>query len=72
MITNLDLSAWFLVKLLFLSAFLLYVAFAGIVVRQINLMTNTLEVGLEGFLRLVSWMHFAFAVGVFILAVLIL
>ena len=65
-------SVWFLVKILFVTAFLVYVAFAGLVVRQVYLMTQTLEVGLETSLRTFSWAHLTLAISVLALAVIFL
>lgn len=65
-------SLWFLVKILFIAAYLVYMVFAGIVVRQVYLMTQTLEIGLETILRTFSWAHFTLALSVLILAVIAL
>ncbi|MEK7141732.1 MAG: DUF5657 family protein [Patescibacteria group bacterium] len=50
----------------------LYTIFAGIMIRQEQLMAAVLEEGFEPVLRLLTILHFAAAVGLFILAVIIL
>lgn len=69
---EINFPIWFFVKIAFLFAALFYVFFAAVVVRQVYLMTQTLQVGLETPLRIVAWMHIAFAVGVFLLALAVL
>lgn len=51
--------------LLFLG---LYILFAIIVIRQVKLMTDTLEIGLEGFIKFLSFVHLLIALVVFVLA----
>lgn len=65
-------SIWFLAKILFLVGLFVYVIFAGVVVRQVYLMTETLEVGFEAPVKLLAWLHLIVAVGIFILALLVL
>jgi len=50
----------------------LYVFFAVVVVRQVNIMTSTLEVGLERFLETVAVLHLLLAVATLITALVIL
>lgn len=61
-------SVWFIVKIFFLIAIGVYDLFAIVVVRQVQLMTDTLEVGFETPIRLLSLLHLLVAIGVFILA----
>ena len=62
------IDGWFFVKLLFLLGFLLYIAFAVVVVRQVNLMIQTLDGVLNLPLKLIAWVHFGVALLVFFLA----
>jgi len=71
-LASLTFNPWILVKLLFLIGLLIYLAFAVIVVRQVNLMIRALNGELETSLRLISWLHLIVAIGVFLLAVVIL
>ena len=65
-------SIWFIVKIFFLIAIFVYIVFAGVIVRQVGLMIETLEVGFETPIKIFAWGHFLFAIGVLILAILIL
>lgn len=67
MIVNM-INIWFIVKLLFLFAIAVYIIFSTVVVRQVHLMTNTVKVGFEFPLRLISWLHLFVAIGVFLIA----
>jgi Family of unknown function (DUF5657) len=56
-----------------ISLFLfMYIIFAGVVVKQVMLMIDTLDVGLSGLMKLIAVGHFAFAIFVFVTAILIL
>lgn len=60
------------VKISILIALLLYAVFAGIVIRQEQLMAAVLEEGFEPILRILTILHFAASVGLIILAIIIL
>ena len=72
MIPILEISIWLVAKVFVLIAFFLYIIFSVVVVRQVELMTSTLEVGFETQLKLLSYLHLAFAVFVFFAALIIL
>lgn len=59
-------------KLLFLSGIALYIVFAFMVVRQVQLMTQTVAIPFDPILRLIAWVHLFLAIGVFLLALVIL
>ena len=59
-------------KIFVLFALGLYIVFALVVIKQVSLMTRTVEVGLEGFIKLIAWAHLVFAVVVFFIALTIL
>lgn len=65
-------NPWILLKGLFLVAFLLYIAFAVIVVRQVKLMSQTLNGVLNLPLKLIAWVHLLVALIAFVLALIIL
>ncbi|MAG60101.1 hypothetical protein CMO96_04945 [Candidatus Woesebacteria bacterium] len=65
-------TIWFLVKILFLVGLLVYLVFAAVVVRQVHLMTSTLQVGVELPVKSIAWIHMFVAIGVFLLALLTL
>lgn len=71
-IPSLAISILFIGKIFVLFALVLYLVFAFVVVRQVKLMTDTLEVGFEFPIRLLSYVHLLFAFLVFLLSVVIL
>jgi len=71
-LTALIANPWILVKLLFLVGLGLYLAFAVVVVRQVKFMSQTLNGLLDVPLRLFSLAHLFAAIGVFILALIML
>ena len=66
------LTAWFLVKILFLIGLAIYIPFAVIVDRQVDLMAQAHDGGFNFPLKLVSWIHLLVAIAVFLLALIIL
>lgn len=68
----LGLSGLLLVKIGVVILLALYLIFALIVVRQTKLMTDTVQMGKEGFIRLLGYVHMGFAVFVFLTALIIL
>lgn len=60
------------VKIAVAIGFFLYIAFAVVVVRQVNLMTATLELGHERVIKYLSLIHLVFAIASFVLTLLIL
>lgn len=66
------LTVWLLVKILFLAGLAIYIAFAVIVVRQVNLMIQALNGGFDFPIKLISWIHLGVAIAVFLLALVIL
>lgn len=67
-----NVSVWPILKVMFLVALGVYFLFAIVVVRQVQLMTDTLEVGFETPIRIVAVLHLILAISVFALAFLIL
>lgn len=65
-------NPWIIGQILFVLGLLLYIAFAVIVWRQVKMMSKTVEGVSEMLIRLLSILHLAFAVGVLILALVIL
>lgn len=72
--TPVDITATILltVKVFILVGLGLYAIFSGIIVRQEQLMAAVLEEGFEPILRLLTILHFAAAIGLLILAIIIL
>ena len=69
-IVNIDL--WFVVKMMVLLGMVLYLIFAGVVIRQVQLMSGSLNGTLDLPLRTIAWVHFGVAVAVFLFAVVVL
>jgi hypothetical protein len=61
-------SVWMILKILVLVGLAIYAIFALVVLRQIQLMTDTLEVGFEAPIRMLGVAHFAFSLLIFVLA----
>lgn len=55
-------------QLLFLIAFALYVIYAFVIIRQTGLMARTVSAPLEKPLKILAWIHFFAALGIWILA----
>lgn len=72
LLTTTELSFLPFVKIAVAIGFLLYIAFAVVVVRQVNLMTETLELGHERVIKYLSLIHLVFAIAAFVLTLLIL
>lgn len=66
-----SIQIWGVVKILFSFALLIYVVFAFLVVKQVNLMIETLQ-QVELPLKAVALIHLMIALFVFVLAILIL
>lgn len=72
MTPNITQAIFFTVKVFALIGIGLYAIFAAVIIRQEQLMARVLEESFEPILRILVILHFAAAVGLFILAVLIL
>ena len=57
-----------ILKIVFLIAIGLYGIFGLVLIKQVRIMTNTLEIALEGPIKFVSYLHFLGIIGVFIFA----
>lgn len=63
---------WLVIKLMSLLGLGVYTLFAGVMVRQEQLMANVLEEQFEPVLRVATIIHFIAACGVFLLALFLL
>lgn len=66
------LNTWALIKALALVILAMYLVFAFVVTRQVKVMTETLQIGFETPAKILSYLHLAFAVIVFLSALIIL
>lgn len=60
------------IKLAIILFLVIYIVFAGVVVKQVRIMTETLQVGMEQTIRLMAVVHFITSLVVFVLAVFVL
>jgi TRAP-type C4-dicarboxylate transport system permease small subunit len=68
----LNISTWFIFKILILIALIVYLAFSLMVVRQVRLMTETLKVKEGSAIKTISYFYLALAVGILLLALIVL
>lgn len=66
------ISVWLVVKIAVLILLGMYLVFALVVVRQTKMMTSSLSLGFEGPIISLSYIHLAFAVLVFLVALIVL
>lgn len=66
------LSIWPIIKIFVLIFLAIYIVFAFVVMRQVQLMTATLAMGFEGQLKFLAFLHLLFALAVFVFAIIIL
>jgi hypothetical protein len=66
------ISIWLIVKIATLILLGMYLMFCLVVVRQIKLITSTLSLGFEGPVTTLGYIHLAFAILVFLAALVIL
>ena len=66
------MSVWLVAKGLMVIALILYLVFAVVVIRQVQLMSRTLNGALELPLKLLSYIHLGLAVLVMLMAVVLL
>jgi len=65
-------SLLIVMKIGYLIAFLLYVLFAVVVLAQVKQMTKTINAGMNGKFLMASKVHLLLAVGLFMLALVVL
>ena len=65
-------NTWILIKALALVLLGMYLIFAFVITRQVKLMTSTLHLGFDTPAKILSYLHLAFAVLVFLTALIIL
>jgi hypothetical protein len=65
-------SVWPIIKIFIVIFLVIYTIFAFVIIRQIQLMTNTVQVGFEKQLKFLGFAHFLFAIAVLIFSLIIL
>lgn len=71
-VENISVITWLFLKGMALLGLFIYMAFAGILVRQEGLMTKVMEESSEPLLRILVVAHFICAIVVFISAIILL
>lgn len=66
------ISIWLIVKVFFLIALVIYLIFALVVIKQVNIMTDTLDLNFEVPVKILALAHFFFALAVLVIAFLTL
>lgn len=65
-------TIFYTAKIIVLISLTLYLIFAGVMVRQEQLMANVLEEGFEPILRLITIIHLLLTIGLILLAFFLL
>lgn len=68
----LNINMWMIIKSFALVLLGMYLVFGLVVVRQVKMMTDTLQLGFEGLAKVLAYSHLAFAILVFLFAIIIL
>ena len=63
---------WVIVKIMAIILLGIYLIFSLVLVRQVKLMTDTLQLGFEKTVRALAFAHLVFAVLVLLVAIIIL
>jgi len=63
---------WDVVKIFVIIGLMVYLVFAFVVMKQVNKMTDTLEVGFESQVRSIAWLHLLFALATLIVSIVVL
>jgi hypothetical protein len=67
-----NFNMWLIVKSFVLVLMGMYIIFSLVVVRQVKMMTDTLQLGFEPLAKFMAFAHLAFAVLVLLFAIIIL
>lgn len=67
-----NIQIWVVIKISAMVLLGMYLVFSLVLVRQVKLMTDTLQLGFESTVRGLAFFHLAFAVLVLLAAIIIL
>lgn len=70
--TIINISPWFVVKIIILVLLVFYIFFAAILNRQVTLMNHVLEAKFSPLIKLFALIHLLFIIFVFALALIFL
>jgi hypothetical protein len=65
-------TVFVLLKIGFLVFLFIYVIFAGVIIKQVRMMTDTLDLGLETQIKLIVLIHFLISLVILVLAFFLL
>jgi hypothetical protein len=65
-------SLWFIVKIFIVLALFIYLVFALVIIKQVQMMISTIEAGLVTPLKFLSYIHFLFAATILVIAIVTL
>lgn len=68
----LTIQVWDVVKAFILVGITLYLVFAVVMIRQVALMRETITAENEWWVTVLAWLHLAIAMGVWVVAFLVL
>lgn len=71
-VSFINLPVWGIAKIFVLIGLFIYIIFGFVIVRQVKLMTDTVQTGFEFMMKLLGYIHFLFAIAVFLFALIIL
>ena len=71
-LTQVNSSILFLIKIGLLLFLFIYVIFAGVIIKQARIMTETLKIGFDSQVKLLVFVHFLASLVLFFLALVIL
>ncbi|MBU1104533.1 hypothetical protein KJ664_01380 [Patescibacteria group bacterium] len=64
---NISVSVWYVIELLLILAFIIYISFAALVVKQVYIMDEALSTGgVSSYLKTFAWLHFVASIMVFV------
>ena len=63
---------WLGIKLMVLLGLIIYIVFAGVIVRQEQLMSKVLEADSEKILSVLAWIHLGASIFVFLFSLFVL
>lgn len=72
MLSDLGPAVWLIGKFAVILGLGIYSVFAFVIVRQVTMMTKTLQIGLEPTLKVFAFLHFFLAIGLILISIFIL
>ena len=67
-----ETTGWIVAQVFMVILAVLYVVFAGVVIKQVNIMTTTLTLSAGKMIKMIAWVHLLLAFLIVIATILIL